>query len=217
MSYSRLFVILLLCCQVCLVGCGETTTPQALPDLSKLEDDVIVAGFGTKSVHLGMSVDELGPNWVRGSELYPDLPTQNHTFYNRKVCILFKERDGRIEGVRYFYDPNGTDAERPFAGRTQEGIEASSTIENVIKTYGQPETIMATIADGNYGRPVDLMRDRVTLRYLLRGFLFDFRATKLSSIEVYPPDPDYDRELYQDAGPVALYRAIKVSEKKDED
>jgi hypothetical protein len=205
-----------------LAGCGDSgkSRDQSIEhhqsiDWSKLDDNTIVPGIGTKSLRVGMDISGLGPHWIRASELHPDLIEVNsRDLYNRDVSISIVERDGQIEILAYWFRADSIGSKEGFVGQTVEGIDSSSSVEDVIDVYGQPEVINASIANREYGRTYDPARDNVTFRYLSRGLLFNFTGGKLESIQVRTPDPKVDREYRHDSGDTSFYREIVISQDK---
>ena len=79
-------------------------------------------------------------------------------------------------GIRVFNDVDFLPTHRPFQGKTREGIRLGATPDEVRKVYGKPD---AQNDGGSYA----------ALTYQKRGWIFEFRHGKLTSISVHSPLP----------------------------
>ncbi|NOY30739.1 MAG: hypothetical protein GXP28_11400 [Planctomycetes bacterium] len=185
-------VLLLACASIVLLSCKQQQEPNF--DLSMLKKNTIIPGVGVKGCIAGMRTKDLGERWTRvvGG------------FCESSRGIVAIEKNERVLHVLFVFDSNDDwgDFEVAFSGGTREGITSTSSIEDVILTYGQPTSISAVFRFERRERHVGLM-------YPEKGIDFRFLEDKLHRVYVYEATFDYDPQFFTDIGDVSKYRAIK--------
>jgi len=192
------FYKLVLASLLALLGCGDAPAPIVKPT----EPNVIVPAYGIKSVHIDMPIEELGPEWEKETRSGPA-----YYFLKRPRGISARQDiKGKnvLDQVHFRFHEDGY---QPFQGRTNKGITAESTIEEVIKAHGQPDSISApAVFRFQRGNPNSTA---VSLYYLTKGISFFFDKDVLQFISVNKPRPDFDKGFWEDMGEVWKYRQIQ--------
>jgi hypothetical protein len=183
--------------------------PQGQPESVEELTAPIMAAYGNKRVHIGMPIEELSSEWLHDDRKSFKNKVWDGRYYRTESGIDLVHKDGRIESIIYWYSDDGR-TEKPFKGGTAKGITAESRPEDVIRAYGQPDAI-SVWAMGRK-KSVSPDKDLVDLFYKLEGIEFSFDKGRLKVFSVQLPDPNYEKELFHDDGPVESLRAIKVPE-----
>ena len=185
-------------------GCQEHSQLNEKEQMPKLQfptdDRTIIEDVGIKSAYLGMPANELGPEWKsEGSDINPRNPSlKRYSYTNRVKGLNIGVSDGKIICINFCYGPEWKIM--PFQGKTSSGIGSDSTVEEIIHTYGQPDSMNVIPWKG---------KEEVSLSYLIRGLFITLTDGQVRSISICEPEPDYDRDLYEDLGDVSKYRSIK--------
>ncbi len=175
-------------------SCSEQRLASSIP----MSDDIVMPGQGIRSCCVGMSVDQLQGEWIPGDP--NDFITRDY-LYHPAMGIVVVQKDSMVYCVSCVYQLDDDFLEVPYRGKTEQGISADSSIENVIQAYGRPTCISAT-------SELDSGAEAVGLDYVELGVYFSFRDRVLTAVDVLPPQAEYDPQMHQDIGDTAQYRAI---------
>lgn len=218
---TLLFVLLLVVIIACCVSCSDSSfnAPPTSKNLN-LRQGTAKPGYGFPSCHIGMSIDDLAGTWQKEAELFPsnvDSETKEDrpVLYNVSEGIFLGHEKGNIRSLNLNYRSQDV-VYANFDGRTEEGIDRSSTVLDVFESYGEPDSL-TNIEQADTGRRI------VRLNYYLKGLIFEFSDGKISSFSIFaqqsfPLDPFFiedigdARALRQLAGEVSRRKAESNAE-----
>lgn len=190
--------------------CGCRDGDQA----SKIgEENVIIPGYGTKTVHRGMAIEDLGDGWIErkweGEPLYLEMDN-----LEQGIAANWHPGEEGMHGCAFIFSGQNLveSGMKPFQGKTDKGISAQSSIEDVIHTYGQPEIMNAS---SQLDDQLDQGGYELDLYYKKIGLNFFFKYGKLQQVSVSEPDLDFDPKYHDDLGDVSEYRAIVVPKQRE--
>lgn len=147
-------------------------------------------GVGLGDCYLGMPIKQLKGDWT------PDAATRATYLNNPKEGIGIKHDGKIIEGVFVYFD---CDEYGRFSGQIEGGIGPDTSIEDVIRSAGQPANIAVTKTDDG---------EHTHLWYIEKGIDYDFRNKRLSEVTIGPAKADVPPELKEDIGDTKNYREI---------
>jgi hypothetical protein len=176
-----------------LYGCG---TNHNSASSNKIQ--IVQAGVGLPSCYLGMPIKDLQGDW-RPPRHSTDADSDKTYLDNVKDGVGVKHDGKKVDGVFIYFS---SDEYRQFTGQIEGGIAADSSIENVIRTKGQPANISITKEDDG---------EHTQLWYIEKGIVFDFLNKHLYEVTIAQPNSNYPPMLKEDIGDTAVYRKIQAT------
>jgi hypothetical protein len=170
---------------------SEPNPPESIKLVISPEDGIGPVKFGTKVAEIVRLLGE--PDWRHDEDnawrlappkAQPDAevvkPTGTELGYDRRGFRLLANEDRGLYSIHCFNNRGGVvSTETGYRGKTKEGIALGASLDDVLKTYGQPEA---------------QMHSRLVW-YRKRGYEFMFDDKKLVSIRVSPPNPNIQTEI----------------------
>lgn len=173
-----------------------TSTCFATPEPQSNDEQVITAGIGLSACPIGCDKHQFVSLFSESKNIGSYVHVGNHG-------IEASVKRGHIAAVFFYFNTNRTresntgaptdllekwitwnnsefGAKSDFNGRTNTGIGADSSINDVIKTYGKPEEYWE--GPGPYSKGQEIGLD-----YSSKGIFFTFIDNRLSDIRVFSP------------------------------
>jgi hypothetical protein len=184
-------------------GCGtDRAEGQALGAGAPNNDAVVRPGFGLKVCYVGMPLTKLRGEWSNVNLPGEDPELFKEYLTNRKSGLTITHDSKKIKVIFIYFRSKD---HKPFSGRIEGGVSASSAVEDVIHAMGQPDHMSITTGTQFSEHPG---AEEISLLYLEKGIDFAFVKGQLQHVAIFAPEPDYDREFWQDIGDTQAYRAI---------
>jgi hypothetical protein len=137
--------------------------PESMELLVSPEDGIGPVKFGTPVADIVRLLGE--PDWRDDEE---DAAKRTELGYDRRGFRLTANARRGLFAIRCFNRHGGAPTTVGFRGKTKEGIAINASLDDVLKTYGKPDTQL----------------DFHLLSYRKQGYEFWFRDKKLVSISV---------------------------------
>jgi hypothetical protein len=184
-------------------GCESERASQDLSRVAAASTKLVAQpGFGLADCHIGMLLSDLRGEWSNVNLPGEDPELFKEYLTNRKAGLEITHDGKKVKGVFIHFRSK---EHKPFSGRIEGGISASSAVEDVIHAMGQPDQMSITTGTQFSEHPG---AEKISLLYLEKGIEFAFVKGQLQHVAIAAPEPDYDREFWQDIGDTQAYRAI---------
>lgn len=139
------------------------------------KDEIIVGGKGTSQVQLGDKIERVFRQLHK--EVEPELDVY-YVFADQGLDVKRDEQKPVVVALFFYFKDK---SHQPFAGVTDRGIGASSTVADVEKAYGAPSFSQQRIEHNHTDCPD--VEERF-LSYASEGIAFQFFDNKLSVVTV---------------------------------
>ncbi|PVY40932.1 hypothetical protein [Pontibacter virosus] len=136
----------------------------------------IVEGNGVQGINVGDNISNVLK--ITGKPSKTD--EEYYNFYDKG--IEFTVAGNQVRTIFLYYISNKY---QPFNGQTDKGINKESTIEDVLKNYGEPDRIgQSIISSGS----AFAGQEDYNMNYYSKGITFTFYNKKLADIRIYKPE-----------------------------
>jgi hypothetical protein len=136
----------------------------------------IIEGNGIKGVKIGNNLKDVLKITGKPSKI----DEEYYDFYNKGIEFTIAEN--QVKTIFLFYISKKY---QPFNGQTDKGINKENTIEDVLKSYGEPDRIgQSIISSGS----AFAGQEDYNMNYYSKGITFTFYNKRLADIRIYKPE-----------------------------
>lgn len=167
MKKSYLIVLVLV---ALIVGCKVSRQPR------NQIGTTIIEGNGIQGIKVGDNIKDVLKITGKPSKIDEGY----YDFYDKGIEFTLAEN--QVKTIFLFYISKKY---QPFNGQTDKGINKGSTIEDVLKIYGEPDRIgQSIISSGS----AFAGQEDYNMNYYSKGITFTFYNKRLADIRIYKPE-----------------------------